>query len=391
MNLDKAKKFLSGRRGLMERIRSACSGVDNIIWVHSASYGEFEEVKPILEAIRRKSGDVHILVTFFSPSGYEYHRNEPLADWVFYLPLATRRNARRFFDAAHPSKIIISISDYWPAFLFEARRRGVPAFLTSARFEPGMFYFKPLGFVYRDIFRTCFTKMFVRDERSKKLIESIGVKNTTLAGDPRIDRVLALSRGQWHNEIVERWCGGRKVFVAGSTMKVGDDDLMIALCNSHPEDRVMIIPHDIDRDEIAYLRRSIKGGTALYSELQAGDEAGYDNNVLIVDTVGMLSRLYRYGYAAYVGAGFDKFPHSLLEPASYGIPVCYGPLFGSYYHCQALIDAGAGTSVSNAGEFCAWFDSLSDEQYLARAGKAAMEYCLRGEGVADRVASEILL
>lgn len=388
--LDKVKLFVNGHRKLMEKIEKACASHERIMWVHSASYGEFEEVKPIVKAILAKEPDTRVLVTFFSPSGYEYHKDDQLIDMAFYLPLATRRNAKRFLDIVRPCCVIVSISDYWPAYLFEARRRAIPCFLTSARFEAQMAYFKPQGFMYRRIFRDCFTRIFVRDRLSMDLLRGIGVEHVQLAGDPRMDRVLEISGQQWDDAVIAGWCNGSKVFVAGSTIPIGDDDLMLDLIRKHPGNRILIVPHEIDMDEIAKIRAGAACKSVLYSEASGGASVD-DCPLMIVDAVGMLSRLYRYGFAAYVGAGFDGGPHSLLEPASYGIPVCYGPEFGSYYHCQALIECGGGFSVRNSSEFCEWYDRLlSDESFLASAGKAARQYCLDGSGVAEKVACSIL-
>ena len=381
----KTRKFIDGRRGQFPRIEAACRGQHGIVWVHSASYGEFEEVRPVVAALRAAKPEVKILVTFFSPSGYEYLKDDPIADWVFYIPIDTRRNARRFLDAVRPEKVIISISDYWLNFLHELRSRGIDTYLTSARYEPDMFYFKPLGFVYRDAFRTCFKRIFVRDKQSLDLLEGIGATNAVLMGDPRLDRVLEIAAEPWSDPVVDAWAGGRKVFVAGSTLPDEDDELMIALANAHPSDKFMIIPHEIDRKQIDHLRASIAGGCSLYTE------GGGDSQVLIVDTVGMLSRLYRYGFASYVGAGFDGGPHSVIEPAAYGIPVSYGPEFGPQYHCQLLIDCGAACSVGTASEMCVWYDKLvSDNDFLLRSGAAARDYCVSGSDVARRIAQEIV-
>ena len=383
---EKTRKFITGRRGQFPRIEAACRGQRGIVWVHSASYGEFEEVRPVVSALKALKPDIRILVTFFSPSGYEYLKDDPIADWVFYIPIDTRRNARRFLDAVRPEKVIVSISDYWLNFLHELRSRGIDTYLTSARYEPDMIYFKPVGFMYRDAFRTCFKRIFVRDRQSLDLLGSIGATNAVLMGDPRLDRVLEIASEPWSDPVVDAWAGGRKVFVAGSTLPDEDEELVAALANSHPGDKFMVIPHEIDRRQIERFCASINGPCALY--LEGGSP---DAQVLVVDTVGMLSRLYRYGFAAYVGAGFDGGPHSVIEPAAYGIPVSYGPEFGPQYHCQLLVDCGAARSVSNANEICAWYDRLvSDGDFLAASGKAAADYCVSGSDVARRIAMEIV-
>lgn len=385
---EKARKFINGRRGEFAAIRKALAGNGNpIVWVHCASYGEFEEVRPVIEELRKILPDRKIFLTFFSPSGYEHFCNDPLADYVFYLPIETPLNVKRFLDLVRPEKMVLSISDFWPGFLHGLRRRRIPAYLTSACFTPEMSYFKPKGFMYRDIFRRCFRKIIVRDEASLQLLEGIGVKNAMIVGDPRMDRVLEIAAEPWSDPIVDKWAAGRKVFVAGSTLMDEDEVVTCDLANSHPDDKFLIIPHEIGAREVGGICGRIKGKCAVYSSFREGDE---DAQVLVVDKVGMLARLYRYGFAAYVGSGFDCSPHSITEPAAYGIPVSYGPKFGSYRHCQGLIDAGGGTSISNSEELCKWYDALkSDPVRLAAAGAASRNYCLEGSGVASEIAKEI--
>ena len=385
---DKTRKFFKGRRGQMKRIESACRGVDGIVWVHSASYGEFEEVRPVIEELRKKSPGIKVLVTFFSPSGYEYLKDDPIADFVFYLPFDTPWNARRFLNAVRPVKVIVSISDFWLFFLHELRRRAVPAYLISACFNSGQFYFKPLGFMYRDVFRRCFTRIIVRDEASLNLLNDIGAGNAVIVGDPRMDRVVEIAAQEWNDPVIDRWAAGAaRVFVAGSVLPDEDEVVVTDLANSHPDDKFLIVPHEIGDREVESIVARLSGRCEVYSRLSDG----YENaQVLIVNTVGMLARVYRYGFAAYVGSGFDCSPHSVIEPAAYGIPVAYGPKFGSYCHCRGLIDAGGGFSISNSEELAAWYDSLvADSARLASMGKAARDYCVAGSGVAEAVAGYI--
>jgi len=385
---EKTKKFITGRIGQMSRIRTACKNEKNIIWVHAASYGEFEEARPVIQQIRKMEPQVKILATFFSPSGYEFLKNDPIADWVFYLPLDTTFNARQFLETVHPVKAIFSISDYWPHFLLELRRRKTDTYLISARFISSMIYFKPAGFIYRWLFKNCFKKIMVSNSPSLELLQSIGIKQSMLIGDPRLDRAMDIASQAWNDKVIDSWCEGRKVFVAGSTLPIGDDAVLTELANRHPDDKFLIVPHEIDEKEIADIKSSIKGKTALYTE---GEEAAKGAQVMIVNTVGILSKIYRYGFASYVGAGFDGGPHSIIEPAAYGIPVSYGPEFGCYHHCQALIDAGGGHSISNADELCQWYDRLvNDKEYLEACSKAALEYCKNGGGTAEKIAREIM-
>lgn len=385
----KALQFIAGRIGQMKRIESACRGVESIIWVHSSSYGEFEEARPVIAAIRAKYPQYKFLATFFSPSGYEYLKDDPVADFVFYLPLDTAGNVRRFLDAVRPVRVIVSISDYWLGYLHELRRREIPTFLISARFVPEMIYFKPLGRPYLNAFKTCFTKIIVNSESSYKVLEANGLENIALAGDPRMDRVTAIAAQPWSDAIVDEWSGGRKVFVAGSTLPDEDDECIIAAANANPDDKFLVIPHEQGKAQLAHLQSAIKGKSVLYT--QAGDDLR-QAQVLIVDTVGMLSKLYRYGFAAFVGSGFGGgSPHSVIEPAAYGIPVSFGPIFGVQLHCEKMIAAGAAQAVSGREEFCAWYRRLKENPEYCRAmGAAAAAYCSGSAGVANAIAEMVM-
>ena len=389
--MSKLKLFIKGRIGQFAEIEKACKGCTNIVWVHAASYGEFEEACPVISRIRETHPEMTILATFFSPSGYVAHKNNPLADWVFYLPIDTPGNARRFLDTVRPVKVIFSISDYWLFFLKELRKRHIDTYLISGRFVPGMSYFGFFGKPYRTAFTRTFTKMMVRDRQSSDLLHAIGVKHAPVIGDPRMDRVISIASEQWSDPIIQEWSRGAKVFVAGSTLAIGDDDIISALINAHPDDRFIVVPHEIGAKDIAHIRTKVNGNVALYSAIRDGkSDIPEEANVLIIDTVGMLSRIYRYGFAAYVGGGFDGSPHSVVEAAVYGIPVSYGPQFGSHYHCQALIDRGGGIAVRNADELCGWYDSIRNSpERLDGMGKAAHDYCYEGAGAADAILKEI--
>lgn len=385
----KTMKFVIGRLGQFRRVRKALEGTDNVIWVHSSSFGEFEEVRPVICAIKAAHPECKILVTFFSPSGYEHLKDDAIADFVFYLPLDFPWNAWRFVKLVHPSRVIVSISDYWLFFLWELRRRRIPTYLVSARFLPTMNYFKPRGFLHRDAFRTCFTHIFVKTELSVEVLRNAGITNVSYAGDPRVERVRAIAAEEWSDAVVERWSGGRKVFVAGSTLPDEDDECVIALANANPDDKFLLIPHEADEAELMHLRSSIEGRSVLYSE--AGDDVA-GAQVLIVDVVGKLSRIYRYGFASFVGGGFCGIaPHSVIEPAAYGIPVSFGPIFGYQMHCQRMIDAGAAVAVKDRDAICEWYSRLkSDPDYTEAMGIAAAEYCRKGSGIAEKLAAEIM-
>ena len=388
MSSAKLRKFVDGRKGLLDRISEECRGCGNIVWFHAASYGEFEEARPVVERLRKADPDARILVTFFSPTGYEAFRNYPAADWVFYLPLDTRRNARRFMEAVRPSKLVISISDFWFNFIYEAFRKNVDVYVISAFFPERSFYFKWYGFPYRRMFRKCFRHIFVKDNRTLELLRAEGIDSVSRVGDPRMDRVIEIASEDWHDAIVEEWCRGSKVFVGGSILPGEDEELIAALANSHPGDKFLIVPHEVDNRSVQHLRSLLEVPSSLYSECGG---TPVRTNVLIVDTVGILSRLYRYGWGAYIGSGFTKYsPHSVIEPAVYGMPVVFGPIYDHNTHCGALIAEGGGFSVPGVTDFLAWYDRMkSDESRLASASRASLEYCMSARGAAEEILREI--
>ena len=383
MNWEKTKKLINGRKGLLERLEAACGGVDGIIWFHVASLGEFEEARPVIEATRERFPQGKILLTFFSPNGYEARCHWPIVDWVFYLPFDTRRNMRRFFDIVRPSKAIFTIGELWPNMMREIRRRGIDASIMSVRTEEGSSLFGLFGMGRRKTFRTCFSHVLVQNEVSLKLLQGIGVPHLQKVGDARVDRVLKIAAEPWSNALVERWCGGEKVLVAGCTSSLQDDDLVIAIANAHPDKKIMVVPKEMNPEPMQRMIAAVGGRGALYSSFENSEKGIEQVQVLIVNKVGMLAQLYRYGYAAVVGGGFAYMPHSVIEPAVYGLPVLVGPVYSREVHFVNLLALGAGTSVNGPEEALAWFDSLPDK--LETMSQKASAYCQANAGATDAI------
>ena len=394
VNTEKIRLFFQGRKGLLPRIAAACREHRDIIWFHVASYGEFEEARPVIEATRARFPERKILMTVFSPTVYVPMQHYAQVDWVFYLPLDTPWNVRRFLDAVRPAKAIFTITDYWPFLLGELRRRHIDTYIMSVRVEPDSKHLKWWDFNYRFIFRHCYRTVMVQNGQSRDLLLRLGVPDVRVTGDPRMDRVLALSAQDWSDPVVDAWCGGEKVFVAGSTY-APEDRMVLEMAARHPGRKILLIPHEPETAG-AY-------GCVRYTEYEgkAPDERLLHAQILIVDTVGMLSRLYRYGYAAYVGGSFTEgAPHSVIEPAAYGIPVAFGPNYARDHHCQDLIAAGAGRSISNTAQLEA-FAFEGDAPSVAKekadapsgaspsattlSGQAARAYCMASAGATEKI------
>ena len=388
MNIKKLKLFFQGRKGLLPRIEAACARERNIIWFHVASYGEFEEARPVIEATRKRFPGRKILLTVFSPSVYEPMKHYDQVDWVFYLPLDTPWNARRFLDAVRPSKAIFNIGEHWPFLLNELRRRGVETYIMSVRMEPDSPYRKWYGRVQRQILRECYRCVMVQNEESLRLLKEMGVPEVKVVGDARVDRVVTVCRQAWSDPIVDTWCDGVKVFVAGSTY-APEDRMLVELANTHPEARMLIIPHELDPAQVNAILEGARNGAVRYTDYvgKKADDALLGAQILVVDTVGMLSRLYRYGFAAYVGGGLTgPMPHSVIEPAAYGIPVAFGPRYERELHCKDLAALEAGFPVGNQQELEFFYEkSLGDRAFLQRTGRIAADYCRRSAGATEAI------
>lgn len=388
MDMKKLKLFFQGRKGLLPRIESACSGHQGIIWFHVASYGEFEEARPVIEATRARFPEGKILMTVFSPTIYFPMRNYPVVDWVFYLPLDTPRSVKRFLDAVRPVKAIFTITDYWPTLLNALRRRKIDTYIMSVRVEPQSRHLKWWDFNYRQIFRHCYKTVMVHNEESRDLLVKLGVPDVRVMGDPRLDRVNAVAAEEWSNPVVDAWAGGKKVFVAGSTLDA-EDTMMAKLAASHPEGKFLIIPHEIDPAKVdAFLAKGQHGAVkySFYKDRPA-DDTLKNAQILVMDTVGMLSRLYRYGFAALVGGGFtDNAPHSVVEPASYGMPVAFGPIYDREPHGVQLIKLGGAFSLNGQEDLESFYcKCVNDKDFLKESSRIAREYCQRYKGATKAI------
>lgn len=384
----KMRLWVEGRRRLFERMRAAMQDADRVVWIHAASLGEFEQGRPIIEAVRRERPDCKILLTFFSPSGYEIRKNYAGADYIFYLPLDTRRNVRRFLDIARPEIALFVKYEFWFNMLRELRRRRVRTFVVSAIFRPKDVFFRFYGGLWRRALDT-FETIFVQNDESKRLLAEIGFDNAVVTGDTRFDRVAAIARAARRIELVERFRGDAPLFVAGSTWGP-DEELLIPLMNANPAIRFVVAPHEMEEARIERLLAAVRGGGIRYTQC---DERSVptDRQLLVLDTVGLLSSVYGHATWSYIGGGFGVGIHNTLEAATFGLPVAFGPNYRKFKEACDLITLGAAASVSSAGELAAWFAPLRDDPAaLDRAGRAAKEYTQRHQGATEIITRTIL-
>lgn len=381
----KARLWCDGRKGMVERMQREIGDAENIVWIHVSSLGEFEQGRPIVDYIRANYPEYKILLTFFSPSGYEMRKNYPNADYVFYIPADTRRRVRQFLDVAKPKVAIFVKNEFWLNMLAELRSRNIRTYIASAIFRRKSIFFHPIGGIWREALHT-FKTLFVQDDRSKELLAGIGIENIVVAGDTRFDRVSAIAEEAKQVEVVEQFKGDKRLFVAGSTWGP-DEEILLPLINENPDIKFVVAPHEMDESRIEHLVQEIKGGAVRYTQLPSDFT---DKQVLVLDTVGLLSRVYGSAEWAYIGGGFGSGIHSTLEAAVYGLPVAFGPKYKKFKEAYDLIDLGVGRSVKNERELKEWFDELkSDADYLARLSALAKVYVGQHRGTTERITNVI--
>lgn len=361
----KARLWTRGRRHWRRSLAAALDGNTRpVVWIHAASLGEFEQGRPVIEALRESRADVFVLLTFFSPSGYEIRKNYPLADHVAYLPLDTRRNARRFVATARPAAAVFVKYEFWFNTLEALRRHGTPTWLVSGIFRPGQHFFRPWGGWFRRRLR-CFDHLFVQDAPSAALLASIGLApKTTVCGDTRFDRVRRLAAEAPSNDIVARFANGQPLLVAGSTWPP-DEDLIAQHANSGNRRGIkyVIAPHEIGERHLAQLQAKLPANTTRYSAA-ADDPDLPARDALIIDNIGLLASIYRHAAFAYIGGGFGKGIHNTLEPAAYGLGVIFGPRHAKFKEARDMAALGTAFPISNYDDFAQAADALAQNSEL---------------------------
>ena len=374
----KIKLFVEGRRETFVRLNEAIGREDRVIWFHCASLGEFEQGRPIIEAAKTQFKDHKILLTFFSPSGYEVRKNYAFADLIVYLPLDKKSEAKKFVAMAHPSLAVFIKYEFWPNILNELKNEKIPVILVSGIFRQDQAFFKFYGGWMRSTLHS-FSHFFVQNEGSKALLQEIDFKNVTVSGDTRFDRVFAISQQDNSLDFIEAFVGNQYTLVAGSTWP-GDEELLVKYINDDPgtDERYIIAPHNINEKAIRELKDSIKKKTVLYSEKEPTANA----RVFIVDTIGILNKIYSYGDVAYVGGGFGKSGiHNVLEPAAFGCPLIIGPNYQKFREAVDLVDNGACEVITDQYALKHCLDKLrSDETLRLKKGRTAKSYVQENTG-----------
>ena len=365
----KAKLFIDGRKDIFEQIKLRINPEDQPVWFHFASLGEFEQGRPVLEALKNRYPAKKIVVTFFSPSGYEIRKNYALAD-VFYLPIDTAKNARLFVDLVNPEIAIFTKYEFWHFYFKELKSRDIPLYVISGIFRPQQAFFKWYGGFYRQILKAV-TYFFVQNEQSKTLLHSIGLNNAALSGDTRFDRVYENAQNPKKLDIVETFIKASPTIICGSTWPE-DEKLLVSLCKENPKWKFIIAPHEIHESHLESIEKQFSGNNIRFSALNS-QPADKDAQILIIDNIGMLSSLYQYGKVAYIGGGFGAGIHNTLEAAAFGLPVVFGPKYAKFQEAKDLITIGAAKSISSAEELINAFQILSKSEIASAAAKKYVE------------------
>ena len=381
----KARLFLDGRKDIFKKLKVISSAQEKRVWFHCASLGEFEQGRPVIERLKAEFPGIVVLLTFYSPSGYEVRKNYAEAKYVFYLPIDSPENARKFLDYVNPELVFFVKYEFWYFYLQEIKKRNIPAVSISAIFRPEQLFFKPYGSLYKSMLY-CFRHIFVQNEESLLLLEEIGIKHVTVSGDTRFDRVAQVASQKKDIPLISTFKEGKRLWVIGSSWKE-DMELLIPFINKNQFDfKFVIAPHEISGDSIKTIQLSINSPVEKFSE--ADDNTIQTFNVLIIDNIGMLSSLYAYADFAYIGGGLGKGLHNVLEAATFGIPVIFGNKnYVKFQEAKDLIRIGGAFPVGNYNELVTTIKNLDNEDIYEKACHTNLDYVQSNKGATDKIIS----
>jgi 3-deoxy-D-manno-octulosonic-acid transferase len=370
----KASLWLKGRKGILEHIETSLDKNKRYTWFHFASLGEFEQGRPVLEKLKADHPTTSIVITFFSPSGYEIRKNYALADHVFYLPIDTRSNARRFVGLLNPTIAVFTKYEYWYHYFEALHDHNTPLYIISGIFRKDQAFFKWYGSLHRRMLGWV-THLFVQNEESKNLLCGIGINHVTVSGDTRFDRVEYNAQNPIKIKAIEEFCGSNPVFIGGSTWSE-DEKLISLLLNIYPEWKFIIAPHEVNADRIDGIEKLFPNSVK-FSSIQKQEDKTHINEspqVLIIDSIGILSSIYQYGEIAYIGGGFGVGIHNTLEAAAFGLPLIFGPNYSRFMEAVELIKNGSAFSVKDSEELSTQMKFLSKEENRIKSGSSSREY-----------------
>jgi 3-deoxy-D-manno-octulosonic-acid transferase len=413
---DKAKKFCDGRKDLLHKIETETGRLrgkdanrpsDDIIWFHCSSVGEFEQARPLIEWFRAERKEYKILLTFFSPSGYELRKNYELADWVFYLPMDLPHNVKTFLDIVRPKAAIFIKYEFWYNYLRILKKRNIDTYIASAIFRPSQIFFKWYGRFFVKALGT-YKKIFVQDDASAELLGGLGYKdNVIVSGDTRFDRVAKITSSSGDFPFIKSFAGKGFTIVAGSTWQP-DEEILAKVIKNFSSVKIVVVPHEISSERIAAIDMTFKDYKVIHfsSFSEKDEDSGYSGedvlekalkkageaDVMVIDCLGLLSSIYKYGNMAYVGGGFGAGIHNILEAAAYGIPVVFGPKYSKFKEARDMIDLGAALSISGYRDLYDIIDRFLKENIyrtVEKKGAIAGKYVSDNMGATYRITSNL--
>ncbi|MDX8337639.1 glycosyltransferase N-terminal domain-containing protein [Draconibacterium sp. IB214405] len=385
---EKAKLFVAGRKNWKQKLESAVDKNASYIWLHCASLGEFEQGRPVLEEIKKRHPKYKLILTFFSPSGYEIRKNYEGADIVAYLPMDTKKNAKDFIKLVQPEKVFFVKYEFWYNYITELKRQQIPLYIISAIFRENQQFFKstPWGKWYRKMLHS-FEHIFIQNENSAQLLEKAGITHFTVSGDTRFDRVAEIARGAKKFNIVEKFRGNNVTLIAGSTWKP-DEELLAAFINNSNNVKFIIAPHEVAPANINRIQELLKKPAICFSKAEISNIDSYD--VLIIDSIGILSSLYQYGNIAYIGGGFGVGIHNILEAATFKLPVLFGPNYLKFKEAVDLVAEKGAFPIQNFNELEAALNKLlNDEMSLQNASEICKKYIEKNVGSTKLIINKV--
>lgn len=385
----KIKLFVAGRKSVFQTLQNKIHAIDKTIWFHAASLGEYEQGLPVIEKVKQKYPNHKIIITFFSPSGYEVRKNNTVADVTVYLPLDTIANAKQFLKLVHPEMAFFIKYEYWPNYLNELKNQNIKTYLISGIFRENQAFFKWYGGFYRKALKT-FTYFFVQNETSKKLLQSIGFENVKISGDTRFDRVVTILEKDNTLDFIAAFKNNQPTIVIGSSWPK-DEELLIHFINHASNDiKFIIAPHNIKVEQITNIKSQITKSSVLFSEKSNIDLSSFQ--VFIIDTIGILTKIYSYADIAYVGGGFgNPGVHNLLEPATFGIPIVIGPNYSHFAEATALVGLGGCVSIKNQSELNDTFNLLlQNKEERLEKGLICSTFVQMNKGATEQILKHLL-
>lgn len=384
LNNKKASQWIKGRKNIFNDLELNIKGSKEFLWFHCASLGEFEQGRPMMEAIKNKYPSASILLTFFSPSGYEIRKNYEFANYICYLPLDKPTYARKFVNIVKPKAVFFVKYEFWFNYLNQLKKKQIPVFLISGLFREKQHFFKFYGqWFKKHLF--IFEHFFLQNQYSKELLAKYGISNTTVSGDTRFDRVMEISQKVKQIPCIEFFKNNKKILIAGSTWPPGEDIIIKFINSTTIKDlKFIIAPHNVDKSHIKLIEKKLEKKSKRFTQLDHVNVKNID--VLIVDCIGYLSSLYQYGWIAYIGGGFGKSIHNILEPATFGLPIIFGPNYKKFMEANELVELKGAFPIKESKEFHVLVQSFySDDTKYGSSSNIAKSYIEKNSGATIKI------